>query len=151
MDLISGISSANNALTLLGKISALVKKGASIELQEAILGLRQSVLSLKEENLNLQEANTSLQKTIQKRETFKFEDPVYYQLQANGSKDGPFCQVCEDSQSKQVRLQTIGVEQWHCLVCSNKFSTERGKEHQRADTKKVNDDRRRRIIEISAS
>ncbi len=103
--------------------SNLVKKGATIELQEAILGLRQSVLSLKEENLTLQEANSSLQKTIQKREALKFEAPAYYLLLENGENDGPFCQVCQDKDQKLIRLKTKEVGSWSCGVCLGHFET----------------------------
>ena len=127
MDLIPAISSANSALTLLGKVTDLVKKGATIELQEAIVNLRQSVLTLKEENLCLREENSSLQQSIKKRESFVFEAPVYFQLMDNGTKDGPFCQVCHDNQNKTIRLTTREEGSWQCKVCGGYFETHQHK------------------------
>ncbi len=47
-----GASAANSSLTLLGRVTDLVKKGATIELQEAIQTLRETLLAEKEDKLS---------------------------------------------------------------------------------------------------
>jgi hypothetical protein len=154
----AAVPAINSALNLIERVSKLVKGSANLEAQEAVLQLREALLLVKEENLTLRQLNLEmieqisiLNNSAKLKSELHFEDPVYYDKQENGIKKVAFCQVCQDSQNKQVRLQTIGFEQWCCFVCSNKFATERGKEHKRANTKKVKDDLRRRIIDINAS
>ena len=99
---IPSISSANEALSLVGRLTDLVKKGATIDLQETIVNLREAVLALKEENLNLKEQVSVLEGALQKEKILTFEAPNYYSLTDDGKRDGPFCQVCQDSDKKLV-------------------------------------------------
>jgi hypothetical protein len=132
MTTVPTVSNANQALSLVGRLGDLVKKGVTIDLQEAIVHLREAVLALKEENLNLKEQNTSLQKTLDKRESLKFQAPNYYLIDGAGLKDGPFCQVCHDNQNKLIRLKVIEEGSWTCGVCNVRFENEQHKAARKA-------------------
>ena len=48
-----------------------------------------------------------------------YEKPYYWIIDGN-SKDGPFCQNCQDGKDKLIRLQQLGnAGYWNCLQCNN--------------------------------
>lgn len=120
---IPGASSVNSSLTLLGRVTDLVKKGATIELQEAIQSLREMLLAEKEEKLILLEELAAVKRNQINRTELVFSDPVYYKHDKEGKKVGPFCQTCFDRDGKVVRLLHNEGESWNCSVCSNFFQT----------------------------
>jgi hypothetical protein len=122
---IPGLSSASQALSLVGSITELVKKGATIELQTTIVSLKEAVLALKEENIDLKEKVNELKRMSSQKQSVKFERPNYYIISTDGEKDGPYCQVCYDDQkSTLVRLQDFNEGMWKCGSCKNTFRTE---------------------------
>ena len=86
-------------------IMELVKKGA---------------LTLQEENLALKERLRELEEQLRRSSDLTFIDGFYW-LNAKGEKAGPFCQRCQDSDGKLVRLQVELDSQWkwRCLVCES--------------------------------
>ena len=90
----------------------------NIELKSLIVDLKEEILNLRQENLDLK------QQLSQKVEhNMVFENKVYWDLKKDGTKDGPFCPVCWDSEGKAVRLgplQVTGPNSVHqCYVCKN--------------------------------
>lgn len=116
-------SASNSSLTLLGRVTDLVKKGATIELQEAIQSLREALLAEKEEKLALREELSSLKRDRETKAQLVFEDPVYYRFDSNQKKSGAYCQTCLDKDKKEVRLLQNDGESWNCSVCGNYFET----------------------------
>ena len=128
----AAVPAINSALTLIDRVSKLVKGGATLEAQEAVLALRESLLAVKEENLSLKHDNLglreelgTLRKSLENKNQIKFEYPNYYQFSEDGDKDGPFCKSCKDKDDKLVRLTVSKPDAaWHCDVCKNNFETE---------------------------
>jgi ribosomal protein L37AE/L43A len=131
-------SNANQALTLIGSLADLVKKGATIDLQTAIISLKESVLALKEENLSLKERVSELERLQQQKDALIFEIPNYYQMRTDGTKDGPFCQVCQDTKSRLVRLKVEEPGLWHCGSCNQRFETEERRRRVEAEIESYN-------------
>jgi hypothetical protein len=116
--MVLGIS---EAVELSGRIVELVKKGATMELQERIMELREAVLNSKEELLRLRDENGELKRQAAKRNDLVFERGVYWQEHEGGDREGPFCQRCQDVDSKLVRLQEAAQDSgWHywCRGCN---------------------------------
>lgn len=100
------------------------KSLGNFEYQQKIIELREGHLKLREEKLRLEEENQDLRARLEKSTALTFESPYYWNLGADGAKDGPFCQVCQDSSDKLIRLheaiRTRGW--WDCKVCSQHFT-----------------------------
>jgi ribosomal protein L37AE/L43A len=101
-------------------IVELLKKGSTIEAQEKIMELREGALALQEENINLKEQIKELESELNKKKEIQWEAPFYWTINGD-SKEGPFCQKCNDSESKLIRLQRIEEGNWHCKSCNNNF------------------------------
>lgn len=74
----------------------------NIELKSLIVDLKSEIIELKEENQNLKE---KLSKILAKN--LHFENCVYWDINQEGIKDGPYCPVCWDKDKKLVRLPEI--------------------------------------------
>ncbi len=99
----------------------LLKKTTSIESQEIIMTLREDHLSLREEILQLKEENSKLRSETENAENLFYEDPYYWKIDGD-VKDGPFCQLCNDKQKKQIRLQTGYTKgNWKCHNCKSEY------------------------------
>ncbi|EQB4356020.1 hypothetical protein ACYJ3L_000327 [Vibrio alginolyticus] len=101
-------------------IADLVKKGATFEAQEKIIELREAALALQEENLELRETIAELEKKLANKNHLKYDAPFYWKVE-DGNKDGPFCQMCQDSDGKSIRLQTEGNDVWRCFRCTKTY------------------------------
>lgn len=103
----------------------LVKKGATIELQEKIMTLREQALSLQEENITLKSQLADTTRKLEEREQLLFEDGLYWMRQPDGAKVGPFCPTCHDSDGKFIRLHDgrnrTCQTPWICLQCEGIF------------------------------
>jgi len=110
-------------------IYELVKKDATIELQERLMEFREEAVSLQEENLKLRERIQELEEQASGRDEILFDGDVYWRKRSDGNgdgnKEGPFCQKCYDTQGKLVRLQDakrlVASRDWLCVVCKTGY------------------------------
>jgi hypothetical protein len=59
----------------------------------------------------------------QQQEKVIYENNFYYRVNDDGTKDGPFCQVCYDVDKRLIRLQQRQHPMfWSCAVCNNSFT-----------------------------
>jgi hypothetical protein len=110
-------------------IYEVVKKGATIELQEKLMKLREDALALQEENIELKGKILELEQIINEKEELVFDGRVYWRNIDGEEKEGPFCQSCYDSDSKVIRLQFHRInrgraeyaEFWKCNICDSNY------------------------------
>ena len=109
-------------------IGELVKKGATIDLQEKIIELRQEAIDLQEENLRLKEENRDLKERIELQGTVHFDRRVYW-------RDGdpvPFCPLCYERDHALMHLngpsQIKGFAgmMYVCLHCKSGYREAQG-------------------------
>ena len=99
----------------------LMKKGSTLEAQEKIMQLREAHLLQREELLALREENRLLRERLELADTLSYESP-YYWLEKSGRRQGPYCQVCRDRDSKLIRLQKQSASwSWRCEACRTYF------------------------------
>ncbi len=118
----------------------LAKRAANLELQEKIMGLREQVLEIENENLHLRLKNKELEEGLKLKEQLNFDGRIYWLHKENGSKEGPFCQVCKDKASIMTRLQSYPYK-WSCLVCKNTY--------EKAPEELTDDEKRKGILQES--
>lgn len=104
----------------------LAKRCANLELQERIMGLREQVLEVENENIQLLLKNKELNEKLKIKGQLNFCGRSYWMCKEDGSKDGPFCQVCKDKTGKLIRLQSYPYK-WSCLVCKNIYEKDEEK------------------------
>ncbi|MGA2937142.1 MAG: hypothetical protein ABSF52_08605 [Syntrophobacteraceae bacterium] len=105
------------------EIVELIKKGATLEAQEKLIEYREAIMALHEENLTLKAKIKQLEENLSIKQGLTFDGRSYW-LSKENQKDGPYCQVCFDSKSKLIRLQSIETGLWRCFSCKNDFSTD---------------------------
>jgi|SRR3989344_1537725 len=101
---------------ILESLTDLVKKAATLDLQEKIVSLREYIISLKDEDISLKEENQILKLQLEASQDFILKNGLYW-------KDGdnvPFCQKCLDGSRKRIRLQTWA-DGWKCFECANYY------------------------------
>ncbi len=89
-------------------------------------GARELVRTLHAVATDLREANLELREQLAAAgPTVAFLDGLYWRTGPGDSRDGPFCQQCQDANSKLSRLQASvaigGMHQWWCSVCGSQY------------------------------
>lgn len=104
------------------QIYELVKKGATLEAQEAILKYREEIIKLTEENLELKIELSDLNKKLILEEELEYRGEVYYRIKSKGKEEGPFCQRCYDVDGNLVRLVIYKSKgKYACYQCNNAY------------------------------
>ncbi len=109
--------------SILESITELVKKSATLDLQEKIVSLREYIISLKDENINLKEENQALKQDLSMIDDFSFRSGLYWR----NDDSVPFCQKCFDGSKKAIRLQKWGSRGgWKCFECEKYYDPHQG-------------------------
>jgi hypothetical protein len=103
--------------SILESITALVKKAATLDLQEKIVDLREYIISLKDDNISLKEENQILKLELETEKIFTLKNGLYWKEGDNV----PYCQKCLDGSKKRVHLQ-IWSSGWKCFECDKYFA-----------------------------
>lgn len=106
----------SEAKSILESVSELVKKAATIDLQEKIMELREYIVSLKDENITIKEENQTLKLQLEAQQNFTLKEGLYWKE----DDEVPYCQKCLDGSKKRIHLQIWG-DGWKCLECNNYF------------------------------
>ena len=123
--------------TLLGsvktatEIAKLLKDSdLSLEKAESKLKLAELISLLADAKIELSQIQSLLIEKDKEIENLKKQlnvnnnvtwDPPYYWVQNGGTKEGPYCQNCYDSENKLIRLQGNGEGYWDCKKCGNGY------------------------------
>ena len=84
------------------------------------LELYRKLSELQTRAIELEEENRSLKERLATKENLVFEDDKYW-LTQDGRKDGPYCNVCWDIDTKLVRMvnsEFYGVKSFVCDYCA---------------------------------
>jgi len=106
------------------QIYELVKKGATLEAQEAILKYREEIVKLSEENLDLRKELAEQTKQLKLEQELEYVGEAYYRVKSEGQKEGPFCQRCYDVDEKLIRMTSYtsyGDNKYFCKQCKNSY------------------------------
>jgi len=90
------------------KLAELMDALADIKMETAEI---KAILSEKDEKI------LDLEKKLNLKKNLIYERP-YYWIEKEDSKEGPFCQRCQDKDEKLIRLQVYGTGKWKCNVCN---------------------------------
>ena len=80
------------------RVYSLSKKVATVELQEELLNLKEQILNIRAENLELLEKVSELKAKLTLSQNLTYDKP-YYWIEAQGEREGPFCQKCYDDEN----------------------------------------------------
>ncbi len=83
-------------------VGELVKKGATIELQEKIMQLREEALELQEDNQQLKKENAKLREQVEWKQKLRRSRALYW---CDGD-DTPFCPYCWERNKLALHLST---------------------------------------------
>ena len=106
--------------SILESVTELVKKGATLDLQEKIVGLREYIISLKDENISLKEENQTFKLQLETKQNFSLKNGLCW-------KEGdsvPFCQKCLEGSRKQIHLQ-VHSDGFKCYECDKYYMPHR--------------------------
>jgi regulator of replication initiation timing len=95
----------------------------NLELYQRVLALHSDIIGMVEDNLALRSEVADLKKKLEIKGRLRVEATdrlLYYLEQENGERDGPFCTVCYDIDSKLVRAEPWSDGRYVCRFC-NKF------------------------------
>ena len=98
-----------------------VKKSATLEVQEKLMRLREEALELQEENLALRSQVKELQDALETDQNLIWDGTVYWLELTDGDRDGPFCQKCYDSGKTLIRLQNWETV-FACFSCESRYN-----------------------------
>jgi hypothetical protein len=109
----------NEAKSALETITEVIKKSATLDLQEKIISLREYIISLKDENISLKEENQDFKLRLGAEQDFDLQNGLYWKA----GDDVPFCQKCLDGSQKRIHLQAwSNINEWKCFECNNHYS-----------------------------
>lgn len=89
------------------------------------LALQKAILELDKKNYKLEKEILELKKELDKRENYnmQYEDNCYWNVNEDGTKEGPYCSVCWDKNKIAIRLtQNPNFKHYfNCGSCNNEF------------------------------
>ena len=103
---------------ILESLTELVKKSATLDLQEKIVALREYIVSLKDENITLKEENQNFKQQLKLENEYTLREGFMW-------KEGdtvPFCQKCLEADKKPIHLQKWSDGRWSCLECKSVYA-----------------------------
>jgi len=103
-------------MSIISDVKELVELSKKIDNAE----LSRKIVKLEGEVIELTKENRELQEKLKTQDELNWDGRIYWLIKKDGSKDGPFCQVCKDRDEKLTRLQSA-VDKWHCLICKSLF------------------------------
>jgi hypothetical protein len=104
----------------LKNIAKVLQEAGKIELYEKILAIQQQLLEMQEKIRTQGEEIRELENNFKIKGDIFFENNAYWFNKKDGSKEGPFCSGCWDSQSKQLihlHSRMDLPDAWICPVC----------------------------------
>ena len=117
---LTSISAATEIAKLISSSNAsLAKSEQKMKLAELIGSLADTKIQLAEVQQEIIERDQTIKQLEEKlntRENLIWEAP-YYWIMKNSKKDGPYCQKCQDSDDKLIRLQAHENGYWDCKSC----------------------------------
>jgi hypothetical protein len=81
-----------------------IREAKNLELYERMLAVYGDVMELVEKNRELADENRSLKEQLTVKANLVFDGEKYW-LERDGKKEGPFCSICHDIDSKLVRMR----------------------------------------------
>ena len=128
---------------MFGAISELYKKGSNLEAEKKLIDLQSAFLDLQGEYLSLKAEVAELERKLNLKEELSYskDNGVYYLKKKDGSNEGPYCQLCYDTEGKLIRLKYEEIEvtvrmdvtgarekkrvvRYRCLKCTNIYNVE---------------------------
>jgi hypothetical protein len=102
----------------------------NVELQGTVLEIKREVLQLQEELLNERRQNAELRRERDSKQAVRFDKQTcsYYMHRDDGTKDGPFCQRCQDADQKLIRTHDFKYQtgrRRECPECDMKIWLEK--------------------------
>lgn len=103
--------------SILESITDLVKKGATLDLQEKIVGLREYIISIKDDNISLREENQGLKLQLEAEQNLDLREGLFWRE----DDKVPFCQKCLEGSRKRIHLQ-VWADGWKCFECGKYYA-----------------------------
>ena len=102
--------SFSEAKSMFGAISELYKKGSNLEAEKKLIDLQSAFLDLQGEYLSLKAEVAELERKLNLKEELSYskDNGVYYLNKKDGITEGPYCQLCYDTEGKLIRLKYEG-------------------------------------------
>jgi hypothetical protein len=110
-----------NILENAKEIAEIIKKYDDLELYQKIIDLRDEIFKLREENLGLKEKIKEMERAEEIRVSLVKDGNLYYGVLENGSKSGPYCLTCWDSDRKLINVIQLSTSYFSCNRCKQKI------------------------------
>jgi CRISPR/Cas system-associated protein Cas10 (large subunit of type III CRISPR-Cas system) len=109
MNLYEGLKDATN----------LALKAKQLPLYEKLLGLTADMQTLMNENFELKKKVRDLEEaaSLQKRMEYDPQLEAFYEIEENGTKNGPYCPACWQEHKRVVFLRVEDDGETFCQVC----------------------------------
>lgn len=92
------------------------------ELLNALADIRTELAAVQETIISKDRTIRELSERLTFEANMKFEAPYYWNVNAIGERDGPFCQPCWDEKKSAIRLNGRGNGCWKCMICEKFFT-----------------------------
>lgn len=113
-----------NIMDNINTAKELADKLNNLELKSVIVDLKEQILELREENVSLK---TKLQEKEDNKIEVDSEYDIYWITKKDGTKEGPYCHLCYDSEKKLIRLEhcetsyLLDKQNYYCRHCKQSF------------------------------
>lgn len=147
MDVVTGLTSIQAAISCLKGITSALKSVKEIDQKIIVLNIREQLAELQERLLDARDENNDLMRQNQElRDLLKLRDEIQHQEDGNilwrivdDKQKGPYCSTCYGADDKLIPLSAgNGEGVWHCPKCKNHFHTRQWNEEQRRQLARLN-------------
>ena len=110
----------------LKSIGKVLQEAGKIEQYKQILETQKELLEMQKKLQDLEKENRELKEKLEIKENLKYdrENNVYWLEKEGKGKEGPFCPLCWETESKLIHLNSTGRPNvWVCFQCKNYFGS----------------------------
>ena len=111
-------------IDLLKDLAKILQDINRIDLLRQLSDMQTELLELTQERNALLKKNEEFKNERQTQQQLGFDRNLYWMIDKDGSKKGPYCATCWDSEKQLVRLIDYNHPEFlRCNVCKNSFKT----------------------------
>ena len=104
-------------------VAEILQKADNIELYKDILNIQAEAMDLMDQIRVLKNENYELKEKFRIKEELRFVNDLYWVINCNEEKDGPFCSRCFDEKDRLIRMHSKkSSHRFVCPVCDIKVS-----------------------------
>jgi hypothetical protein len=116
MSIADTTSAIKNMWDLFSDANEIANKSENLDLQRKLNQLQQQIILLERQLIDKDRVLLEYERKEYQKQNLTFQDNLYWKIDEQDNKEGPFCPKCKDGDQKEARM-TTSEYLYICPVC----------------------------------